>query len=185
MDFKYEKLPNFCFLCGIIGHTERYCHRMFEGATDETERLLGTWLKETGKRSPAGGSNPWLISDQPSTKSAQRTNGQVMGTESSGYPGNFRVVGGRSGAEDVGGKDKSNVSQKERNMGLGKNSLEVSGDGPVEVDQKRRRADLVVSIGLNDTEMTQANLMMGSKKGIWRVLDSRPANHNELLILEF
>ncbi|XP_060969744.1 uncharacterized protein LOC133036971 [Cannabis sativa] len=28
-NFKYEKLPTFCFICGIIGHSERFCPRLF------------------------------------------------------------------------------------------------------------------------------------------------------------
>uniref|UniRef100_A0A803PIN7 Reverse transcriptase domain-containing protein n=1 Tax=Cannabis sativa TaxID=3483 RepID=A0A803PIN7_CANSA len=27
-NFKYEKLPTFCFICGIIGHSERFCPRL-------------------------------------------------------------------------------------------------------------------------------------------------------------
>lgn len=44
-DFKYERLPNFYFLCGIIGHTKKFCHLLFEGADEETERPFGSWLR--------------------------------------------------------------------------------------------------------------------------------------------
>lgn len=48
IDFKYEKLPNFCFLCGLIGHTDRFCHKLFEGVNEDTERPYGSWLRATG-----------------------------------------------------------------------------------------------------------------------------------------
>ncbi|XP_060965486.1 uncharacterized protein LOC133034418 [Cannabis sativa] len=28
-NFKYEYVPTFCFICGIIGHTERFCPKLF------------------------------------------------------------------------------------------------------------------------------------------------------------
>lgn len=27
--FNYEKMPIFCFFCGVIGHTDRYCKKLF------------------------------------------------------------------------------------------------------------------------------------------------------------
>lgn len=64
-EFKYERLPNFCFLCGVIGHTERFCHLMFEGANEETERPYGAWLRATGRRPPANNGVQWLVPDGP------------------------------------------------------------------------------------------------------------------------
>lgn len=28
---KYEKLGDFCFICGLLSHTERFCKKKFEG----------------------------------------------------------------------------------------------------------------------------------------------------------
>ncbi|XP_031111264.1 nucleolin 1-like isoform X3 [Ipomoea triloba] len=63
-EFKYERLPHFCFLCGLMGHTERYCERMLEGVTEETVRPYGSWLRATGRRFPAIGSR-WLVEERP------------------------------------------------------------------------------------------------------------------------
>ena len=40
--FKYERLPNFCFLCGILGHDEKHCSD-FQGKA-EGHRQYGDWL---------------------------------------------------------------------------------------------------------------------------------------------
>lgn len=49
VEFKYERLPNFCFLCGIIGHTEKFCHLLFEGVNEEYEIPYGSWLRASGR----------------------------------------------------------------------------------------------------------------------------------------
>lgn len=35
VNFKYERVPIFCFICGIVGHSEKYCEKLF----DEPERI--------------------------------------------------------------------------------------------------------------------------------------------------
>lgn len=62
IEFKYERLPHFCFLCGVIGHTERFCHKMFDGVNDETERPFGNWIRASNRRPAVISGNPWLVS---------------------------------------------------------------------------------------------------------------------------
>lgn len=31
--FKYERLPSFCFYCGIIGHSDKFCEALFDNPT--------------------------------------------------------------------------------------------------------------------------------------------------------
>jgi hypothetical protein len=65
VDFRYENLPMFYFLCGYIGHNETTCNNqspaMVEGATNPR----GPWLRSTNygrrineKRDPRFNSNP-------------------------------------------------------------------------------------------------------------------------------
>nr|XP_027108780.1 uncharacterized protein LOC113728590 [Coffea arabica] len=50
IEFKYEKCPDFCFCCGLIGHNERICNR--KGVDVDRENQYGNWLRASFPRSP-------------------------------------------------------------------------------------------------------------------------------------
>lgn len=37
MNFKYEKLSLFCFLCGLLGHRDRFCRKRIDLGLGEVE----------------------------------------------------------------------------------------------------------------------------------------------------
>ncbi|KAL0290974.1 UNVERIFIED_CONTAM: hypothetical protein Sradi_7038200 [Sesamum radiatum] len=47
MQFIYECLPNFCYLCGRLGHIDKYCELRFEAGYRDSEDELpyGPWLR--------------------------------------------------------------------------------------------------------------------------------------------
>uniref|UniRef100_A0A803M810 CCHC-type domain-containing protein n=1 Tax=Chenopodium quinoa TaxID=63459 RepID=A0A803M810_CHEQI len=49
VQFKYERLPNLCFTCGILGHTEKDCPNEDEGEEGE-EKQWGMWLKASPRK---------------------------------------------------------------------------------------------------------------------------------------
>ncbi|KAM6599952.1 hypothetical protein CsatA_019561 [Cannabis sativa] len=48
--FKYEFLPSFCYICGIIGHTENFCHKLFDTPEEAIVKPYGEWLRAQTRR---------------------------------------------------------------------------------------------------------------------------------------
>ena len=46
VDFRYERLPTFCYRCGILGHDEKYCQ--VSSLEQLSEKQYGEWLKAGG-----------------------------------------------------------------------------------------------------------------------------------------
>ncbi|CAH9111480.1 unnamed protein product [Cuscuta europaea] len=62
VDFKYEKLPSFCFVSGIIRHADRYCPLVYEHKSGELAKPYGVGLRAGGggkARSMSG--NKWIV----------------------------------------------------------------------------------------------------------------------------
>lgn len=45
VNLKYENVPTFCFICGIIGHSDRFCSKLFEVAGDDIAKPFGSWMR--------------------------------------------------------------------------------------------------------------------------------------------
>lgn len=50
IEVKYERLPNFCYVCGKLGHIKRECQSISEDVSDE-EKQWGSCLKASPRRS--------------------------------------------------------------------------------------------------------------------------------------
>ncbi|KAM6586585.1 uncharacterized protein LOC115717479 [Cannabis sativa] len=58
--FKYENIPTFCFICGILGHSERFCPKLFETPKHEITKPYGDWMKAPFRRSTKLIGEQWL-----------------------------------------------------------------------------------------------------------------------------
>lgn len=79
VNFRYERLPSFCFHCGVIGHGDRFCPVAFATEVVGKEKPFGSWLRAGGKNPPPVPKNRWLVLDPVTvdTRKAGQREGSV------------------------------------------------------------------------------------------------------------
>nr|GMD75064.1 uncharacterized protein LOC109174453 [Ipomoea batatas] len=60
IDFRYEKLPTFCFLCRILGHGDNFCPKVVQGIDLMAEKPYGAWLRTGSRNSPPTSGQRWV-----------------------------------------------------------------------------------------------------------------------------
>ena len=92
VDFRYERLPTFCFRCGILGHDEKHCQaNSLELCSD---KQYGEWMKAGGALRV--GSKKEKLKEHP------------VADKGSSVP---RVFNGRDGGESMVGSSRCNPEQ--------------------------------------------------------------------------
>lgn len=81
MNFKYERLGKFCFVCGIVGHTERECNVLYAHPDKEVERAYGTWLRAQNRGGKQGVGSRWLRNADGGKKWAEDGGARRQGSE--------------------------------------------------------------------------------------------------------
>ncbi|XP_031092274.1 uncharacterized protein LOC115996968 [Ipomoea triloba] len=155
ISFRYERLPHFCFTCGLIGHTEKFCPKLFEGMIPVTEKDYGPWMRAANRRTSPSSGNRWLVSDQVSRYGLRQMPGQrevVAVTEGGGSTMHDTAPGTKDNKDtEMGSADhvSSNPQNKTTDFCLSPDisMLEQKENigaeiGLVIAEQKRRRVEV-------------------------------------------
>jgi hypothetical protein len=133
--FKYEKLGTFCYLCGLIGHTDKNCTKLFDMDHDDGTREWGESLRPLISRMGTSATNKYIQDPIPSRPHAVSVNGTgTQAAAATGFKpnastpnsGNFdgRIVAVQKEISAI----KSGIlsAQKQALVKAGKNSHEAS-----------------------------------------------------------
>ncbi|CAH9076938.1 unnamed protein product [Cuscuta epithymum] len=138
VDFQYERLPNFCFICGVMGHSDKFCPLLYEEGL-VLEKSFDASLRAGGgvKTNPTG-LNKWLIGESSSSEKG-----------SQGWLGQGKEDKGLGDKEDV--TDSGSASNKEVVL---KQSEEYAGEKrrrtwEVGTTQEQESAEMALDNGKN------------------------------------
>ncbi|KAK1404491.1 hypothetical protein POM88_004096 [Heracleum sosnowskyi] len=158
INFKYERLPSFCFYCGLIGHSDKFCEALFDNPQAGDERKYDSSLRAPLKRQNTSKGNQWL----------RDANGSSVILSNSGGYGDIPVEDGGQDGKSTNSRDlrntqreKSNQISLRDNIALNQEVTDIddlneedygpNNEGIVVSKQKRARKDMVDTInsGLN------------------------------------
>jgi hypothetical protein len=76
IDFQYERLPRFCFSCGVVQHGPTGCKKRFNPPSQGGDEEYGQWLRAPRPGKRVGGGNDW---ERGKVGAAQSFNGGRYG----------------------------------------------------------------------------------------------------------
>lgn len=109
--FKYERLYTFCYYCGKVGHSEKFCVKAIESDAPLNEYVYGPWLRVPARRFASSVGDRWLIKDVPIGVADMETGSRSGGESGATTPRMLPVMAG--GAEDT---DRNGMNMDEDGM---------------------------------------------------------------------
>uniref|UniRef100_A0A2C9UR74 CCHC-type domain-containing protein n=1 Tax=Manihot esculenta TaxID=3983 RepID=A0A2C9UR74_MANES len=153
VEFLYKRVPNFCYICGIIGHGEKFCTRLLDmegkpvqnfrpemraGSRAKQFNIGARWLRdEDGVFPVAKGGRRWRC-------------GGARGSNDFGIPKNHGDNSGGKGGDATGanvGENNGDGDNEGESNSVFSFSSEAKKEGITINDPKRRRMGQVSNVG--------------------------------------
>lgn len=152
IQFRYERLPTFCFVCGLIGHGEKFCSKALLESCNQIEKPFGPSLRASGRGQGIVVRQRWLAPETVAERKLWIAPGLVSSSDSSPTSGkNFEAspsVLTRTAPALVpmqkGDSFSSPRSKDEVSTPYVDPSLSEHGEVVTVIDQKRRRKEATV-----------------------------------------
>lgn len=130
VNFKYEGIPTFYFICGFIGHSDKFCEKLFETPENLITRPFGQWMRAEPRRRNYAIGSKWLrpVGGFPVASSGEREDpitGKVV-TENIGITDQLGAKQGQ--LMDISNEDKEEVDGVNQGSRLSNNNVIISQD---------------------------------------------------------
>lgn len=170
INFKYERLSSFCFVCGKIGHSDRDCSVVYANPEKLIERAYGVWLRAPTRSNKIGAGARWLRNANagPNQKEAgnpsHATSNTSHGDGGRGPKfmevdgGMMREISGDDEAVRIVSRDKGDkiiINSEQNQREVVENDLNL--DDRVILDPKRKRIEEDLQENAIDQESMQVN----------------------------
>lgn len=148
INFKYENVPLFCFICGVLGHGEKICNQLFEKAESEITRPYGVWMRAPLRRQNKLIGARWLRNGREEAQASMETEEirQEQNPEDwgSGVNHNTTIKGGKIAGDNSAVLNSKNLILGDKSgVGVGrKNKIII-------LENKKRRTESGQVVGLN------------------------------------
>lgn len=154
INFKYERLATFCFVCGLLGHSERDCSIVYANPGKEIDKAYGTWLRAPGRNTKVNIGARWLRNGgggQQWTGDASRANfsgadREDIGTRFQEIDGTVSEYYGDQGEITVMAKNQERQIISKGNSNMADLENEGNKETNVAFDNKRRRMEEIEKI---------------------------------------
>lgn len=138
VNFKYERLAPFCFVCGLLGHIERDCNVVYAHPDKEIERAYGVWLRVLNRNIKQNIGARWL----------RNMNGEEKWV---GYGGWTSAQEGNSNQE----RNKARFHEVDRTM------YDMKGDNGMITVTSRNQGDMTEKINISNLSVLEGGIKNG------------------------